>query len=148
MKNLGGGVAPWNVQQYQLHTKTPQIVVQSNATGKQWPIIFFHFHGLQLLNNNKVWLAGPLYALKPEVKNIIYKPYVQLLLSMADNIAVNDPHINSNGIKKTAPESWKFFIQFIRSQLQAISKQPAAILHIKNFTFTLHHHIHDLKKWV
>ena len=61
LQHPGGGVAPWNIQQYKLEENP-------------FELIFYHFHGLKFLPNNKVDL-GP-YRLRKEDIRIIYKPYL------------------------------------------------------------------------
>lgn len=61
LQHPGGGVASWNIQQYKLEENP-------------FELIFYHFHGLKFLPNNKVDL-GP-YRLRKEDIKIIYKPYL------------------------------------------------------------------------
>ena len=64
LKNLGGGVAPWNIQQYDL-------------SKKEFKLIFYHFHGFKFLENNKLEFGN--YKLrKIDLKNL-YKPYLSHL---------------------------------------------------------------------
>ena len=61
LKNLGGGVAPWNIQQYDL-------------SKKEFELIFYHFHGFKFLENNKLEFGN--YKLRKfDLKNL-YKPYL------------------------------------------------------------------------
>ena len=43
LENLGGGVAPWNIQQYKFEEKP-------------FELVFYHFHGFKFLENNRVEL--------------------------------------------------------------------------------------------
>ena len=61
LANPGGGVAPWNVQQYDLSDKGVEVV-------------FYHFHGLKFIQDNMVNLGK--YKLKPAVLDRVYGPYI------------------------------------------------------------------------
>ena len=71
LKNLGGGVAPWNIQQYKLEEKL-------------FELIFYHFHDLKFLYKNQVDLGG--YQLRKEDIKILYKPYLNHLKTIEKNI--------------------------------------------------------------
>ncbi len=64
LKNLGGGIAPWNVQQYDIKNI-------------DFDIIFYHFHNLKFLGKNKVDLGS--YKINSSVVELIYKPYINHL---------------------------------------------------------------------
>ncbi|MDD4082760.1 MAG: hypothetical protein PHD05_05240 [Sphaerochaetaceae bacterium] len=72
MQNLGGGVAPWNMQQYKISDKN---VLSIN--NKKVDLIFFHFHGLRILG--KIVDLSPYY-LPKEFKDEYYGPYLNELL--------------------------------------------------------------------
>lgn len=66
LQHLGGGVAPWNVQQYEV-SEGPQV----NGI----PIVFFHFHGLKWLKLNKFDISQ--YRICEDVVTCIYRPYIR-----------------------------------------------------------------------
>ncbi len=68
LEHLGGGVAPWNVQQYHV-TKGPLVDSQ--------PVIFYHFHYLTWYHNG--WFDLGSYKISSRVKQYIYGPYVSAL---------------------------------------------------------------------
>jgi hypothetical protein len=49
LEHLGGGVAPWNLQQYQLLSGHKML---ETKTGKYFNLIFFHFHDIKIINGN------------------------------------------------------------------------------------------------
>lgn len=71
LENLGGGVAPWNVQQYDL------------ANG-DINVIFYHFHALKFLKKNRVDLGG--YRISIQVLCDIYNPYLSHLESIENEL--------------------------------------------------------------
>lgn len=61
LQHLGGGVAPWNVQQY-------------NLNDPQFKVVFYHFHGLKFIQNEMVNLGK--YKYTPDVLSRVYAPYI------------------------------------------------------------------------
>ena len=61
LQHLGGGVAPWNVQQYDL-------------SDPRFEVIFYHFHGLKFMQNQMVNLGK--YKYTPAVLSRVYQPYI------------------------------------------------------------------------
>ncbi len=68
LQHLGGGVAPWNVQQY-------DISLGPNVDGIA--VIFFHFHALRWLDFHKFDLST--YQLSDGIIHFFYEPYLQML---------------------------------------------------------------------
>jgi hypothetical protein len=87
--NIGVGVAPWNIQQYEISSTSKGIIGREKRSGKQSEIIFYHFHGLKFLKNNKVDLGE--YELDKNVLSYIYIPYLKCAKeSLRDAFASED----------------------------------------------------------
>jgi hypothetical protein len=85
LSHLGGGVAPWNVQQYNFKTKSKRVKGVELATGKCFDLVFYHYHGFKYSLKNSYVLSPEEYFIeKSPIKNI-YRPYVKSL-SMADKM--------------------------------------------------------------
>ena len=54
LKNLGGGVAPWNINQYKIQSNENGIVLREKRTGKDFRLVFYHFHLIKYLDNESV----------------------------------------------------------------------------------------------
>lgn len=67
LSHLGGGVAPWNVQQY---------TVGSEPSVDGIPVVFFHFHALRLYPR---CANLSLYHLSERVQRYFYEPYLSAL---------------------------------------------------------------------
>lgn len=74
-QNRGVGVAPWNIQQYELIDKD---LVRHRQSGQVQPLYFYHFHGLAWTPEGAVF--GGYYQLGPHVRTTIYRPYLKKLL--------------------------------------------------------------------
>ena len=77
LEHLGGGVAPWNMQQYLFQSKKADVIGTEIATEKEFKLVFFHFHGFSSKN------IGPLhkfhlnsYKLAISTKKLIFLPYL------------------------------------------------------------------------
>ena len=92
LENLGGGVAPWNLQQYDLNDEN-------------FKLIFYHFHNYKLLENDKIELGT--YKLDKNNIEILYVPYTKHLEKITEYLKQYDNHKDYNGIVKNKPFHWK-----------------------------------------
>lgn len=88
LKHIGGGVAPWNIQQY----------IITNENGKPHvnglEVVFFHFHNLKYLGKSKFDLCRSFYKISDEAIKYLYLPYIKELL-----MSYNDIHEIDNTSK-------------------------------------------------
>ncbi len=78
LQHLGGGVAPWNIQQYELSRGAKgHWMVRAPRGGQVVPLVFYHFHYVKYLAGNRVDLSP--YRL--EMKNVysLYADYLRQL---------------------------------------------------------------------
>lgn len=85
LTNLGGGVAPWNVQQYAFKNVRGKVKGTEFFSNKQFDLIFYHYHGFSYTWNNSFKLTSEHYPLNRNQISHIYKPYV-IALSEAENM--------------------------------------------------------------
>lgn len=53
--NFGAGVANWNITRFSLHSRESEhIYIMDKRSKKITPVIFYHFHGLKELSNNRI----------------------------------------------------------------------------------------------
>lgn len=114
LQHLGGGVAPWNVQQYTFFKTDNKIQGREKLTGKTFDLIFYHFHALRFLEHEKIDLCD--YTLSENVTNLLYRPYVKHLLKIKDKMKTIDPalHVNETYIPV---KSWKLPLRLIKRRL-------------------------------
>jgi hypothetical protein len=105
LENLGGGIAPWNVQQYIFSIREGNLKGLETKSGKTFSAVFFHFHGLKFFSNSLVSYTDTLYEVPDEVKVLFYKPYVSELLKAGREIKEKYPDMDPHGAK--APTSDK-----------------------------------------
>lgn len=74
LKNMGAGIAPWNMHRYKYTEKT------LFYNGNEWPQVFFHMHGVVVTVKNKVLTAhSDHYALNKDVTRLFFEPYAALM---------------------------------------------------------------------
>lgn len=103
MQHEGGGLATWNIQQYQISKdKNNKLRVISSKTGKAYDAIFFHFHALKFYEEGIVYFT-PDYLPKLALSEF-YFPYVQLLLNKRKELLAIGINFEPNGIIKPSPK--------------------------------------------
>lgn len=97
LQHLGGGLAAWNVQQYTFTKSDGTLTGKEIASGKTFPVIFYHFHYLRYYEGDQVELGRR--TLTPEVVEIFYKPYIQKLEALRREITARFPGFDPNGAR-------------------------------------------------
>lgn len=75
LQHLGGGVAPWNIEQFDVFFQGKSLSMKEKSTEKVYPVIFYHFHYLKFYQKNVVDLGVYKYA--PADVDLIYTPYIK-----------------------------------------------------------------------
>jgi hypothetical protein len=117
LQNLGGGIASWNVQQYTFTLENNHLIGSEIQSGKQFEVIFYHFHYLRSFTNGKVELGRRI--LTQNVVDTFYKPYIRKLQKSKKQIQSLDPSINSNG-EKAQTISWKTPLLFLYRKAKGV----------------------------
>ena len=110
LQNPGGGVAPWNVQQYRFINENYLLWFEELNSGKKWQVIFYHFHSLKFIKEYYTWFKFPVfykktlsyadYDLSDEVRETIYFPYLHHLLKIEESLGVSNNVINLHAVVK------------------------------------------------
>jgi len=114
LEHLGGGVAPWNVQQYKFEKSNGFIEGERKVDNITFNLIFYHFHGLKLLRNYRIDLGH--YQLVKKVINLIYKPYIVSLLKWDDKIK----RVTNSRVNLSLSEKKESFLEIISRKLKGI----------------------------
>jgi Nucleotide-diphospho-sugar transferase len=108
LQHLGGGLAPWNVQQFDFQiikhkiSGTLKAKKSADTEGSHFEAVFFHFHGVKLYEQEKTIFAPKMYVLNDAVKHIFYAPYLQKLKNSQAKLGTFDARFNRLGILSTA----------------------------------------------
>jgi len=103
LQNLGGGVAPWNVQQYDL------------SNDKNFNLIFYHFHNYKILEGDAVEFGD--YKLDKNDINILYKPYTKHLREITQYLKSFDDNNDYNGIIKKSSFHWRDLLRILKRRV-------------------------------
>lgn len=98
LKHLGGGVAPWNVQQYAIKESTNKnIRLVEIAKEIEFDLIFYHFHGFQIYKDGEIDLSS--YPLRQDLIKKIYDAYIEELGEVGRKINLLPLYLNFHGLK-------------------------------------------------
>lgn len=103
LENLGGGVAPWNIQQYDI-------------SDQKFKLIFYHFHNYKVLENNKVEFGH--YKLDKNDIELLYKPYTKHLKEITQRLKAIDSINDYNGIVKKKTFCWKDPLRILKRKFK------------------------------
>jgi hypothetical protein len=117
LEHLGGGIAGWNVSQYNFSAKEDKIKGEVTGKGIEFEVVFYHFHYLKLFNNGKMELGAR--RISDEVKRIFYKPYIKKLLEFSKSVGDDNPGINVGGISAQI-YSWKTPLSFLKRKMKGM----------------------------
>lgn len=93
LQNLGGGVAPWNVQQYTFSNSNSRIIGLEIYSNKKFPLVFYHFHNFHLISKYRYFHCRN-YLISTNVKTHIYKPYFKNLQKSISAVKKIKPDFN------------------------------------------------------
>lgn len=89
LRHLGGGLAPWNAEQYGVLNRTGNnIQLIEKSTGKQFVAVFYHFHHVRFFKGGLVDL-GWRYPGKSIILQI-YAPYILELMQIESELKKTD----------------------------------------------------------
>jgi len=146
LQNPGGGLAPWNIQQYRPEQTDGKIYVLDKKKGGRHAVVFFHFHGLKFFSNEKVACSGALYELDKDVKNTFYFPYIRRLLEIGNHAARSGFSRDPQGALQPAPSRWETFFEYLRNILFLMTKGNLPLFKKELFSVRLHNHIYKLNR--
>lgn len=75
LQYLGGGVAPWNLEQYQLVRNDDKQIKMKDSFGKEFLLVFYHFQNIRYMPGRKVNIKSQTKDKK--LKYSIYIPYLE-----------------------------------------------------------------------
>jgi hypothetical protein len=114
LQHLGGGMAAWNVQQYDVYEKNGKLFAREIVSGKEFPVIFYHFHYLRFLDHDRIELGRRV--LTVAVLRLLYAPYLTHLQNAKMEIQLIDGSFDPHGTVKTS-FSFKTLILYLYRKL-------------------------------
>ncbi len=98
MEHLGGGLAPWNVNNYKFNFENNQLKGIDKKNGTPFNPIFYHFHFVRFYNDNTIDIGW--HVIPTLVKNKIYKPFINELLQIESDLKNKYPEYKPYFYKK------------------------------------------------
>lgn len=119
LQHLGGGVAPWNVQQYEIKNKNRKLVGIENTTNNSFELVFYHFHhvsnqNFKLYNEFNI---GP-YFISGSTLKYIYRPYMKRLKRIDKNIKSIDLSFDCLGFTVVNYSLFKLVAHFVKNNFK------------------------------
>jgi len=96
----GADVASWNIDRFTFHIEKDKIIGTEKNSGKKFPLIFYHFHGLKIYadSNNDIYL----YPITVYERNI-YARYLKALRKAYADVRMIHPGWSYGCVKKPRP---------------------------------------------
>ena len=108
LKHEGGGIAPWNLMKYRFVNDGFVISGQVKKSKSLFPVIFFHFQYVKLVENGSFDVGW--YLIPSSVKELFYLPYIQKILET--EIRIKNINVNYNtGYTTFRSDSLKNFLK-------------------------------------
>lgn len=121
LQYLGGGVAPWNLEQYKLIRKNGTDILMADQKNNEFKLVFFHFQNIRYLPGRKV-------NIKSQTKNrmlkyAIYIPYLSEIEEIRTMLAEKyDINYEVRGIVRSSNPLVAFFQKhFAAFKVQSLS---------------------------
>lgn len=105
IKHAGAGIAPWNYAQYTFDSDT-----EGNITVEGMPLVFYHFHQFQLLDDGHFNRLSTYYTAECPEPSAIYQIYEDSILNVLDEVRDIDP-VFSAGLHPAARVAFRRFFQ-------------------------------------
>lgn len=111
-----GGLAPWNIQQYDICVQDSKYLGKEKRSGQGFDAVFYHFHYLKYFANGTIDL-GP-YELSDQVKELVYWPYIRHLEEIKSRISSIDRAFDSYGGTMLALNDFPLLLRYAKHFLQ------------------------------
>ncbi len=89
LQHLGGGMAVWNIQQYDILCRNGKLFGIVKTSGSEFELIFYHYHQYKYAEGNGCHLGN--YALNEADAMKVYAPYVKALQEADSRLMSIDP---------------------------------------------------------
>lgn len=118
LQHLGGGVAPWNMQQYEFKKINGEVYGYEIATGKEFPLVFFHFHSVICRRKGllREFFIG--YPASKSIKNLIYRQYFRDYKRAFCTLKAIDSNVDGFATKDWVYGTWFQYIHELCHRLK------------------------------
>lgn len=134
LEHLGGGLAPWNIQQYVLTKSAKKIMGRERTSGTTFPLLFYHFHYLRYYESDKIDLGD--YILTDDVQKTLYHPYLEHMNSIVKRLSTIDGSVDWYGKRTFETNFAHLLVRLKRMIKRQYNVYPVSTL-MKKFAQTL-----------
>jgi len=123
LEHLGGGVAPWNMQQYKFINSKQGIQGVELLSNKQFDLIFFHFH--YMFSVKKLFFhefSFDIYDLPENIRKVVYVPYLKSLIKSYRYCKKYEKKLDGLATEIYA-KSWFSYLKMIRKRYMNNNKR-------------------------
>jgi hypothetical protein len=116
LEHLGGGVAPWNIHQYDISKKGRKFNLIETKTQKKAEFVFYHFHCVKILSSGAIdETKYNIYYIGDDKQELIYTPYVKNLVKISKKLHKIDNRIPivKKVVSKVLERKLREFIKWI-----------------------------------
>lgn len=145
LKHLGGGVAPWNLQQFRFVEKGASVQIIEKISGKIFPLVFFHFHGVKFYTDEYISCCEALYEIDLSTKEIIYLPYFKRLIEIEDRLRDEGVKFNVNGARTVKPGKKAVVSQYLKNVFAVWKLGNISYPSLQLINISKHNHYYKLE---
>ena len=108
LRHLGGGIAPWNIQQYLFNFNGNSVTGSTKKTETVFKVVFYHFQYVKFLKDERYDIGW--YSITSKLKNLFYVPYIRKLEEIENRLTNND-FIYKTGFTRFNTDSLKNLVK-------------------------------------
>jgi hypothetical protein len=105
LKHLGGGVAPWNIQQYELSREDNHWWITLPGRSPRVPLVFYHFHYVKFLGDGRIDISP--YRLSMKNVYSLYAQYLRRIAMVDQQLAIKPPTTPAGGSLRAWVTKWR-----------------------------------------
>lgn len=116
LEHLGGGLAPWNANNY-TYDKKDNLFVFEKGKKQAHELVFYHFHYVHIKHNLQADIGW--HVIPQPIKKYIYAPYIKQLLAIETDLKHQYPEFNplrygnkALGLKDNLKKYFKLITQY------------------------------------
>jgi hypothetical protein len=117
LQHKGGGLAPWNILQYDIAERDGRVFVDDD------PLVFFHYHRVKLVEGGKHQWQPPGYHIDARNRELIYLPYDAALDAAVEEVRAIEPRF-ARGIEPKPPLRDKLRDAYLATAATAVRRAP------------------------
>jgi hypothetical protein len=117
LQHHGGGIAPWNLQQYTFSEKGDSITGIIKKTGTEFKVVFFHFQYVKFLKDDSYDIGW--YFIPKSVKKLFYSSYIKRIRDTESRLKVLNfnyrtffTSFKSGGLKNFLKRIFKIYFDY------------------------------------